>query len=338
MASPLSFLSMSLALFSLTILLLPAVHGIGVNYGLLGSNLPDPNATLSLLESRNIRKIRIFDPNSSVLDALRGRNTSVFIGVKNEDLQALATDPASAAAWVSAHVQPYAASVSIAGVVAGNEVIPGPLAQYVERAMGSLDEALKAANVTAPVSTAVSYAVMGSSYPPSAGSFSDDASEVMQGVARFLAARKYPLLANIYPYFAYISDPDNISPEYTFFTSTVPVVVDGELNYFNLLDSMVDALYSALERVEATSVEVVVSETGWPSAGDKYATLENAKLYNQNLVKHVESGDGTPKRAGKKLEAYIFAAFNENQKPAGTEQNFGLYYPNLTEVYHVDFP
>ncbi|KAL2540162.1 Glucan endo-1 [Abeliophyllum distichum] len=101
---------------------------------------------------------------------------------------------------------------------------------------------------------------------------------------------------------------------------------------------MVDSVYSALEKVGGSTIDIVVSETGWPSAGNTDATVENAKTYANNLVSHVASGQGTPKRPGKALETYIFAMFNENLKPAGFERNFGLYYPDMTEVYHVNFP
>lgn len=109
------------------------------------------------------------------------------------------------------------------------------------------------------------------------------------------------------------------------------VVQDGSLGYTNLFDAMVDSVYSALEKTSGSGVEVVVSETGWPSTGDGTgATIDNARTYNNNVVAHVASGGGTPKRPGKATETYLFAMFNENQKPVGMEQNFGLYHPDMT--------
>lgn len=58
-----------------------------------------------------------------------------------------------------------------------------------------------------------------------------------------------------------------------------------------------------------------------------------APTYNQNLMKHVMSNKGTPKRPNAYIEAFIFAMFNENLKPAGVEQHFGLFYPNKQPVY-----
>lgn len=67
------------------------------------------------------------------------------------------------------------------------------------------------------------------------------------------------------------------------------------------------------------------------------ATIPNAQTYIDKLIEHALSGSGTPKRPGESIETYIFAVFNENLKQPGIEQNFGLFYPDMTEVYQVDF-
>ncbi|XP_057995885.1 putative glucan endo-1,3-beta-glucosidase GVI [Hevea brasiliensis] len=101
---------------------------------------------------------------------------------------------------------------------------------------------------------------------------------------------------------------------------------------------MVDALYAALEKVGGPGLRIVVSETGWPSAGNgDVAVVPNTQVYVNNVLAHVKSAVGTPRRPGIPIETHIFALFNENLKPAGVEQNFGLYYPNMTEVYAVTF-
>ena len=160
----------------------------------------------------------------------------------------------------------------------------------------------------------------------------------MVPVARFLADTGAPLLANVYPYFAYRDNPRDISLGYaTFRPGTTTVRDSGSgLTYTNLLDAMVDAIYAALEKAGAPSARIVVSETGWPSAGGFAATVDNARKYNQAAIDHVRRG--TPKRPGV-LETYAFAMFNENQKPGDpTEKNFGLFYPDMQPVYPITFP
>ncbi|KAK8919123.1 hypothetical protein KSP39_PZI021990 [Platanthera zijinensis] len=161
----------------------------------------------------------------------------------------------------------------------------------------------------------------------------------MGPIVSFLAATNVSLLANVYPYFAYAGNPEEIRLDYALFTTSDVVVQDGSLGYSNLFDAMVDLVNSAIEKLGGVGVWVVVSETGWPSAGgENAATIDNARAYNNNLIRHVnEKNNGTPKCPENKWEVYTFALFNENLKPEGTEQNFGMFYPDTTEVYNVEF-
>lgn len=307
---------------------------------MLGDNLPPPTQVVALLQSRNISRVRLFDPNPDALQALQGSGIEVVLGTLNQDLPQLAADLSFAATWVSTNVIPYAQNLRFRYISAGNEVIPGDLATYVFPAMQNLDQALRDAQLPygIPVSTSVSTAVLGTSYPPSQGEFLMDIRPTMAYITGFLAATGSPFLVNVYPYFSYIYDQKDISLDYALFNSSQVVVRDGDLEYKNLFDAITDATYSALEKVGGASVKVVVTESGWPSNGNgAIATIENARLYNNNLVAHVAGRVGTPKRPDECIETYVFAIFNEDLKPSGTEQNFGLYYPDMTEVYHVDF-
>ncbi|KAJ6794349.1 putative glucan endo-1,3-beta-glucosidase GVI [Iris pallida] len=315
---------------------LPGAESIGVNYGMIGNNLPTPDEVVSLYKSRNITELRLFNPNTTVLAALENSGIGVVLGTLNQDLQSLAASPSFAARWVSANVVPFSKSVDFRYITAGNEVIPGESAPFVLPAIKNLGAALRSASLKIPVTTVVSTQVLNVSYPPSQGAFGS--LSVMSPLVAFLEANNVPLLVNVYPYFAYAGDSENVRLDYSLFTANGVVVQDGPLGYTNLFDAIVDACYSALERAGGRGVEVVVSETGWPSGGGGAgATVENAKTYNNNLVAHLRKNGGTPKRPGRETEAYLFAIFNENQKPAGTEQNFGLFRPDMTEVYHVNF-
>ncbi|WVZ68490.1 hypothetical protein U9M48_017424 [Paspalum notatum var. saurae] len=319
------------------------VEGIGVNYGMIANNLPSPDKVIALYRARNITDVRLFHPDTTVLAALRGSGLGVVLGTLNEDLARLASDASFAASWVQSYVQPFAGAVRFRYVTAGNEVIPGALAAYLLPAMRNLESALRAAGLGGvAVTTAVSTSVLGSSYPPSRGAFSEAALPTVEPIASFLASRSTPLLVNVYPYFAYSADPSTVPLGYALLQSAASggaAVADGEVAYTNMFDAIVDAVHAALERTTgAQGLEVVVSETGWPSGGGGAgASVENAAAYVNNVVRHVGSGRGTPRRPGKALEAFIFAMFNENQKPDGVERHFGLFEPDMTEVYHVDF-
>lgn len=88
-----------------------------------------------------------------------------------------------------------------------------------------------------------------------------------------------------------------------------------------------------------SNVEIVVAETGWPYRGDvgeAGATVENARAYNGNLIKHLRSMVGTPLMPGKSVDTYLFALYDENLKPGPTsERSFGLFKPDLSMTYDV---
>ncbi|KAI5002198.1 hypothetical protein ZWY2020_026848 [Hordeum vulgare] len=311
------------------------VQSIGVCYGIIANNLPPPREVVQLYRSKGITNMRIYSVQLQAIRALHGSGIRLMLGTTNNDVAVLAGSLSAATSWVHANVKPYhSAGVTIRYIAVGNE-ITGGAAQSILAAMRNLNKALAAARLGGiKVSTAVRFDVITNSFPPSAAVF---AQPYMVDIARHLASTNAPLLANVYPYFAYIGNPRDIKLNYaTFQPGATPVRDAGNgLIYTNLFNAMVDAMYAALEKAGAPSVRVVVSESGWPSAGGFAATPENARAYNQGLIDHV--AHGTPKKPGH-MEAYVFAMFNENQKPGlETERHFGLFYPNKMPVYHINF-
>ncbi|KAM0905843.1 hypothetical protein ACQ4PT_017134 [Festuca glaucescens] len=311
------------------------VHG--VCYGMVGDNLPSRGDVVRLCKSRNILAMRIYNPDQEALAALRGSGIAVTLDVGGVDeVRRLAADASYAASWVRSNVQAYYPDVIIRYVVVGNEIPAADARPILLPAIRNVNDALSAAGLGSSIkaSTAVQFDVFTNSFPPSSGVF---AQAYMGDVARLLASTGAPLLVNVYPYFAYRDNPRDIQLNYATFQPGATVRDDGNgLVYTNLFDAMVDVVYAALEKAGAPGVRVVVSESGWPSAGGFAATVENARRYNQGLIDNVR--DGTPRRPGQ-IETYLFAMFNENSKPGdATERNFGLFYPNMQPVYPVTFP
>jgi hypothetical protein len=119
------------------------------------------------------------------------------------------------------------------------------------------------------------------------------------------------------------------------------VVTDGNLTYTSLIDAMYDATLAALARAGYSKLNLIVGETGWPSAGEatnKAATLNNACRYNNYVARLATSTRGTPRRKGVRVEAYNFEIFDEGNKAAGTiEPNWGLLREDGTQKYNVDW-
>ncbi|XP_042401445.1 glucan endo-1,3-beta-glucosidase-like [Zingiber officinale] len=313
------------------------VESIGVCYGTLGDNLPPPAEVVAMFKSKGIGSMRIYDPNHDILGALAGSGIALTIGPLNQDIRSMAADYAAAQAWVAAHIQPYVKTVNFRYINIGNEIIPDPLAQFILPAMNNVQKALFSSNINhIKVSTSVSASVLGASFPPSNGHFHDQAAAILNPIVQFLVAHGSPLLVNIYPYYAYASQPDQIPLSYALFNSTGVVMRDGNLGYQNLFDAMVDTLVAALEKAGGGNVGLVVSEIGWPSNGGFGANADSARVFNKNLINHASKG--TPRRPGVPIETYLFAMFNENQKgPAEIEKFFGLFYPDKTPVYPIRF-
>ena len=307
-----------------------------MNYGLNGDNLPSPSQVVDLYLRCNISFIRIFEPRHEVLDALRGKPLLLSLGTRNEDIEIIAQDQNAANGWVNDNVVPYIEDVNFEYITVGNEVIPGPEAAFVAPAIQNIKRALDNAGITKciRVTTVIHGGSLANSYPPSAGAFSDEAATALGAIAPILVQNGHPMMINVYPYFAYAANPGQISLDYALFRSDTPVVHDGDYEYFNLFDAMVDAFNAAFEKIGVNNLVLDVAETGWPSAGNEpHTSIENALAYNKNLINRVQSGKGTPRRPSQCFYTFIFEMFNEDEKSAGVEQNFGSFYPDMTPVY-----
>ncbi|KAL8459962.1 hypothetical protein ACS0TY_031750 [Phlomoides rotata] len=285
--------------------------GIGASYGTLGDNLPPASEVIALCKRYKIQSIRIYNPNPSILEALQGKPISVIVGVVNNDIPGIANNPSLATSWVQNNILKYK-NVNFRYISVGNEISP------------SSDP------------TIAPFVVLGQSYPPSAGAFAIESQVTfINPIVRFLVETNAPFLIDVYPYLVYAGQTSEVRLDYALFTSPSTVVRDGEYEYQNLFDAMVDSVHAALEKVGGANVEVVVTETGWPTDGGIAATVNNAKTYNSHLVRSVKKG--TPRRPGKPIETYIFDLIDENQKSPELEKHWGVFLPNKKPKYRLSF-
>ncbi|KAK9068406.1 hypothetical protein SSX86_012519 [Deinandra increscens subsp. villosa] len=321
----------------LNLLIVKDVESVGVCYGRNGDNLPSERDVVSLYQSNGITKMRIYDPPyQPTLDALKGTDIELMIGIPNNGLESL-NDPNAANTWVRDNIQSYP-DVKFKYIAVGNEVDPNngnnQYVRFVLPAMQNIYNAIRTAGLgnQIKVSTATYTGLLMNTSPPSNGEFRDNVRGFIEPIIGFLAQNNQPMLANIYPYF---SDPGSNLP-YALFTAPGPVVTDNNgLQYSNLFDAILDAHYAAQARLGGADVEIVVSESGWASAeGGPVATVENAGTYYRNLISHVKGTAGTPLKPGRSIETYLFAMFDENLKGGNPEEkHFGIFSPNQQPKY-----
>lgn len=309
----------------------------------MASNLPPPSKVAKFLsKSTTINRVRIFDANPEILHAFANTGIEVTITVPNDQIPQI-TNLTFAQQWVKTNVQPFLPATKLIRILVGNEVLSTAnklLISNLVPAMQTLHVALVTASLdnNVKVSTPHSLGVLSNSSPPSTAKFRQGYdTHVIKPMLSFLKASNAPFMVNPYPFFG--TSVSNL--DYALFRSDSGVVFDDntKLRYTNMLDAQLDAVYSALKLLGFEDVEIVIAETGWPSLGDPAqfgVDPKTASEYNGNLIRHVNSGIGTPLMPNRTFDTYIFALFDENLKPGPTyERNFGLFWPNMTLVYDL---
>ncbi|KAK3127133.1 hypothetical protein QOZ80_7AG0568740 [Eleusine coracana subsp. coracana] len=333
---------------------------VGVTIGTAVTNLLSPSDLASFLRAQHITRVRLYDADPRLLSALAPTGVRAIVGVPNDELLALGSSPATASAWVTRRVLPFAGPNStspnlISAIAVGDEVptaLPSALPVLLP-AIRSLSAALAAANLSSsiPVSTPLPFSLVLDPFPPSQAYFNQSlAKSFILPLLAHLANTSSPLMLNLYPYYALMQGGGVVPLDTALFRPLPPSqeMVDPNtlLHYTNVFDAMVDAVHVAVRNLlgnnSAAPPPVLVTETGWPSYGDRraepYATKDNAEAYNSNLIKHVlepgTGGGGTPMRPGEQASVYIYELFNEDLRPGPvSEANWGLFYGNGTPVY-----
>ncbi|CAI7895012.1 unnamed protein product [Closterium sp. NIES-54] len=166
---------------------------------------------------------------------------------------------------------------------------------------------------------------------PALGEFQDVWLEQIKAIAKVINETGSFFSVNVYPFFSYKETPQ-IDTDFIWFDNPGQgcVVFDNKTKtqYCNIMDSSLDGVVYALERIGYPNMEVVIGEAGWPSDGHPNATLALAQSYNNGLLRHLLSGKGTPHRPNRLFTFYIFDLFDQDAKstaPGPFERRWGVY-------------
>ncbi|XP_022968751.1 probable glucan endo-1,3-beta-glucosidase BG4 [Cucurbita maxima] len=310
---------------------------LGAYYGLLGDNLSSPASVVQLCRKYNISRVRLEVSNIDVIEAFRGTEIDLSLGVPNDMLPNMATNKTLVEEWFNTYVEPYVNDYIINYIVVGDKAIPG-LDDNILPVMKSLQDLLNAHYFgEAKLTTLVGFNALAVTNPPSSGAFNPAIVENMRGILEFLRGEGSPLMVSVYTYDQYVYG-GNRSLGYATLSEQNSLVRDGMLSYNNLFDEMVDAFYAAIDKENVGDVAIVIGETGWPTCGNYNATTPLlAAEYNRNFKSHISSGKGTPRKENIYIEGFIRSIFNENQKPEGESRCYGMFNVDSTPIYSPVF-
>ncbi|GMH27337.1 hypothetical protein Nepgr_029180 [Nepenthes gracilis] len=335
-----------LALF----LLAMVSHGlsIGVNWGTMATHQLPADMVVEMLKNNGLDKLKLFEADERILDALTGTDIEVMLAIPNYMLQELSEDADAAASWVDANVTSYSyhGGVNIKYVAVGNEPLlqsyNGMYHKCTLPALKNIQEALNRAGHGAQIKPTIPfnadiYYSPDSNPVPSSGDFRPEVRDITVEIIQFLYENDAPFTVNIYPFLSLYGNA-HFPMDYAFFDGTSKPLVDGDTVYTNVFDANFDTLLWALNKAGFPDMEIIVGEVGWPTDGDKNANVENAKRFNQGLLQHVTSETGTPLRKGK-IDIYLFSLIDENAKsiaPGNFERHWGIFEFDGKPKYELD--
>ncbi|GAB4828350.1 hypothetical protein Ancab_035347 [Ancistrocladus abbreviatus] len=322
--------------------------GVGVNWGTVATHQLPPDMLVEMLNNNGFDKLKLFEADERILDALVGTDIEVMLAIPNYMLEEMSEDPDAAASWVDANVTCYFyhGGVNIKYVAVGNEPLlqtyNGTYLKYTLPALKNIQQAINSAGygdqikATIPSNADIYYSPDSNSLP-SAGDFRPEVRDTAIEIVQFLSENNAPFTVNIYPFLSLYAD-EYFPVDFAFFDGSNKPLRDGDAIYTNVFDANFDTLVSALTKAGFPDMEIIVGEVGWPTDGNKNANVENAKRFNQGLLQHVSSGIGTPLRKGK-INIYLFSLIDENAKsidPGNFERHWGIFEFDGQPKYELD--
>ncbi|CAL9125417.1 unnamed protein product [Musa acuminata var. zebrina] len=321
---------------------------VGVNWGKMATHRLPPKKVVKMLVENGFDKVKMFDADSDMLEALTGTDIEVMVGIPNYMLEAVSIDQQRAADWVDENVTSwrYTGGVNIKYVAVGNEPLlrayGGNYSRPTLRALKKIQKALDDSGLGSHVKATVPfnadiYTSPGPHPVPSAGHFQPETRETVLKILAVLSENNAPFVVNIHPFLSAYGDK-YFPVDFAFFGVAKTRVSDGEAVYTNVLDASFDTLVWSLRKAGYPDMPIIIGEIGWPTDGDKNANVKMAKEFNRGLLRHVTGGKGTPARNGS-MEVYLFSLMDEDDKsiaPGPFERHWGIFEFDGKPKYGLD--
>ncbi|CAN8253187.1 unnamed protein product [Cochlearia groenlandica] len=311
------------------------VIAVGVNWGTEASHRLPPSKVVELLKSNGIAKLKLFDADPEVLEALSGSNIGVTVGIPNSMIKSLNASRKVADSWVHDNVTRYfdgGNKVRIEYVAVGDEPFllsyGNQYKPFVIGAAMNIQNALAKASLASQVKVVVPCSFdsfLSESGRPSSGHFRADLNKTMIELLTFLAKHHSPFFVTISPFLSFHQNK-NISLEFSLFKETAKAHKDGRRTYRNSFDLSYDTLASALTSIGFQEMDIVVSKIGWPTDGRANATSPIAEAFLKGLMGHLEKKTGSMLRPP--IETYIESLLDEDQRNISSgnfERHWGVF-------------
>lgn len=95
------------ALILLYSTIFPNGESVGVNWGTMATHQLPPEKVVKMLQENGFRKLKLFEAEDRILEALIGSDIEVMLAIPNSMLQIMSEDPEAAASWVDSNVTTY---------------------------------------------------------------------------------------------------------------------------------------------------------------------------------------------------------------------------------------
>jgi glucan endo-1,3-beta-glucosidase 5/6 len=86
---------------------LACASAIGANWGIQASHPLPPGIVVQMLKDNGIQKVKLFEADEAIMEALKKTSIQVMVGIPNDLLSGLAGNEKTAENWVSKNVSKF---------------------------------------------------------------------------------------------------------------------------------------------------------------------------------------------------------------------------------------